>query len=169
VAEFADLTDLKAHLNMASTRDDGELLDMLDAADEVVRGLVGSFAASSVVERVAVFDGTALLSRKPSGAVDLGDVTGFTVNAAAGLLQEVPAPNGARLTATYGTGGEPVPAAVRLATVIIAAHLWETQRGTASPSPLSPDDVAPGFGAGFAIPNRAKELLAPYTRPVQVA
>jgi hypothetical protein len=55
--------------------------------------------------------------------------------------------------------------AIREAILIIAAHLWETQRGT-SPSALSlqgadiGDAVSPGLG--YAIPNRARELLEPY-------
>lgn len=59
---------------------------------------------------------------------------------------------------------------VRLAVKIIASHLWEVQRGTGSDtgararvaSPVG--DPVPGR-AGFAIPRRAAELLAPFLRP----
>jgi hypothetical protein len=174
VAEFATLTDVKAHTNVSSSVNDDELVTMLDAAEDVVRSLVGSFAAATVTERVTVAAGTVILSRPPAGAVTLTyadgtAVAGFTVSTAAGLLYDVPAANGAVLTASYPVGGGVVPAAVELATVIITAHLWETQRGTASPSPLSPDDAGPSFGAGFALPNRARDLLAPYIRSAQVA
>jgi hypothetical protein len=58
-----------------------------------------------------------------------------------------------------------------MATLIIAGHLWETQRGN-SPvaSALPAEDYSPGVvGMGFAIPARAMDLLAPYLRPPNVA
>jgi hypothetical protein len=69
---------------------------------------------------------------------------------------------------TYTAGYDDLPADVSGAIVLIAAHLWETQRGSA-PSALALQDPN-GFdpstpGLGFAIPNRAKELLAAYIRP----
>jgi hypothetical protein len=38
---------------------------------------------------------------------------------------------------TYSVGRPTVPAAVRLAILVIAAHLWETQRGAAPVGPLA--------------------------------
>lgn len=181
MAEFATLEDVKKHLNMTSTANDDELGLMLDAAEDVVRSLVGSFAAVEVTEPVAVHGGTAILSRRPVvGDVVLSDesLTGFTVDREAGLLRNVgyTASVGwaywgtTQLTATYSTGGGVAPAAVELATLIIVGHLWETQRGT-SPSALTlqGEDAGPTFGAGYAIPNRAKDLLAPYLRSGQIA
>jgi hypothetical protein len=172
VAEFATLADVKAHLNKTTTAADGELTLMLDAAEDVVRSLVGSFAPVTVTERVAVTGGTVLLSRVPTGAVTLTDadgtaVTGFVTSAEARVLYEV-ATWRSHLTASYPAGAGAVPPAVTLATVIIAAHLWETQRGT-SPSALAlqQPDADPGAfvgSAGYAIPSRAKELLEPFVR-----
>jgi hypothetical protein len=68
-------------------------------------------------------------------------------------------------TVTYTSGRADLPAAIRLAVLVIAEHLWETQRGAAPVGPLSGDDTFPTPGLGFAIPNRALELLAPYRRP----
>ena len=48
-------------------------------------------------------------------------------------------------------------ARAQLATRMLVAHLWETQRGPAS-SPLD-DDGTLIRGAGYAVPNRVKELL----------
>jgi hypothetical protein len=44
------LTDLKAHLNLDTTADDGELADMLDAAVDVVEGIVGPITSKTVTE-----------------------------------------------------------------------------------------------------------------------
>jgi hypothetical protein len=66
---------------------------------------------------------------------------------------------------TYSVGRPTVPAAVRLGILIVAGHLWETQRGAAPVGPLATDDTFATPGAGFAVPNRAVELLAPYRQP----
>jgi len=52
------------------------------------------------------------------------------------------------------------PAPVRLATLMLLDHLWETQRGPAS-NPVDDELGTPGT-FGFAVPNRVLELLAPY-------
>ncbi len=174
MAVFATLGDLKTHLDVTSTANDGELSLMLDAAEDVVRSLIGQqFSGAQVTERVVSTGGTVILAGRHVDDVVLngGAVTGFTVNRAAGLLYDVPYTAGP-LTATYTSGGGGVPAAVTLATLIIAGHLWETQRGT-SPSALSLQDPGADFGApavaGYAIPNRARDLLAPFVQSSQVA
>lgn len=52
------------------------------------------------------------------------------------------------------------PAPVKLATLMLLDHLWETQRGP-SATPLDVDTGAP-TGLGYAVPNRVLELLGPY-------
>jgi hypothetical protein len=56
-----------------------------------------------------------------------------------------------------------LPAPLYEAVLLIAAHLWDTQRGT-SPTALQQIE-APVPGAAYAIPNRARDLLAPYLPP----
>jgi hypothetical protein len=164
MAGFASLGDLKEHLNISSAASDSELLLMLDAANEVVSSMVGDLDGSTVTERVVVpYGGTVILSGRPVSNVQLngGAVSGFTVNSAAGLLYNVGVTGPA--TVTYTVGGGSTPSAVVLATLIIAAHLWETQRGATPVGPLATaDDTALTPGLGFAIPNRARELLEPF-------
>lgn len=166
---FADLSDLKAHLNYpaSKSRDDAELQLMLDAAADVVTALVGGYSGAVVSEVFAVRGGTVFLNAVPSGTVtvtnDYGSpVTGFSVRPAARLLVGVAAEG--YVTVSYDADGGFIPHAVKLATLIIAGHLWETQRGT-SPSQLGLQQAdESGFipGRGFAIPDRARELLAPF-------
>ena len=173
---FASLADLKAHLTIPSgyTTDDAELQLTLDAAEEVVEGLVGDFASAAFSDSLPVTSGTVLLPSRPSGSVLVADsdgqgVTGFTVRADARLLVGVSATG--YVTVTYPTGSDVVPASVRLATCIIAGHLWETQRGNGpGPLDLQGEQVPVGtFGAGFAVPARARELLARYILSGQIA
>jgi hypothetical protein len=60
---------------------------------------------------------------------------------------------------TYTIGRTTVPANVRMAVRIILQHLWATSRGAAQPAYLGGDDTSVIPGLGYAIPNRAMELL----------
>ncbi|WP_372728969.1 hypothetical protein [Nocardioides sp.] len=182
------LTDLKIHQNITTSADDDELADTLDAAVEVVAGMIGPLETSEVTEtHRAVSGSTLLLRRLPAGEVTAvsGRPTGFgsfsdltladyEVDVSAGVLRM--ADGGyfyGDYTVTYTSGRESLPASIRLAVLIIAAHLFETQRrpGFTSDAPAGfggvdgvPDASIPG--RGYAIPSRAQELLQPYMRPV---
>lgn len=170
---IASVGDLKKHLNITSSTDDDELVDILDAAERVVVSIAGDWSSGTVTESVPVSGGTAILGRRPSGAVLVnGSPVGGYVDRAAGVITGLVGYSNysgmvpPRLTVTYDVGAAGVPAAIRLAVLIIAAHLWETQRGPSPVGPLAAEDPFATPGVGYAIPNRAQELLAPYTRPV---
>ena len=173
------LTDLRAQTNITSTADDDELQDMLDAAVDVVTGIVGPIdTPASVTEtHYNVQSDVLVLKRMPVGSLvsvasRYGAVTtpltltDYELDPDTGLLRTVA---GARFygtyTVTYTSGRADLPAAIRLAVLVIAEHLWETQRGAAPVGPLADDDTFATPGLGYAIPNRALELLAPYRRP----
>jgi hypothetical protein len=63
------------------------------------------------------------------------------------------------ISVTYVAGYSIVPAEVGLAARIILQHLWETQRGSRGGSRPGGMDVTGVPGMGFAVPNRALELL----------
>lgn len=172
------VADLKAHANIpaASTTDDDELQEFLDAAVEIVEGMVGPLTEGPVTEvHRAVNTDTLVLRRQPASAVTAvssrygtSDLTALTLgdyelDADAGLLR---AYSGARFYGTYvieyTAGG--ITASDRLAVLIIAAHLLETQRvPMQSDAPAGFGDTVGGapVGVGYAIPNRALELLKP--------
>lgn len=171
MGQFATLDDVKRQINLSAAVDDDELTLMLDAAEEIVADIVGTFDAVAVTEQVTATGGQVLLSERPVGAVVLngGTVTGFRTSSA-GVLYDVPY-GYAPLTATYTIGDGQVPARVTLATAIITAHLYETQR---VPMQGGVDSAPPGFSGGidattptsrgYALPNRAIELLRPHAR-----
>lgn len=179
------LADLKTHLNITGTRDDDELAGMLAAAIEVVEGIVGPLSVRSVTETHYGVNGPVLILRqRPVGPVTAvatrgawgpytpGVLADYTLDEAAGLLRSTAGYRFAGdVTVTYPVGHAVVPYSVGLAVLIIAAHLWETQRGT-SPSALAlqqaDTDVPFTPGQSYAIPNRASELLAPYARQSQI-
>lgn len=175
------VADLKQHANMTTAVDDEELVDHLDAAVELVEGLIGPIdSPASVTETHRnVASDVLVLRSMPMGALTsvssrVGATTtaltlaDFELDAASGLLRR--ADGGGfygSFTVTYTSGRAALPASIFLAVLIVAAHLWATQRGQA-PSPLAVQDGefdAPAGGLGYAIPNRARDLLMPYMLP----
>jgi hypothetical protein len=179
------LVDLKTYLNITETADDGELTDMLDAAVNVVENIVGPLSGTPVTEthygvagpflvlrRVPAASLTAVSVRLYTGMDPVAqDVTAYSVDTDTGVVRLVNGyPLRGDVTVTYSAGYDTVPAAVSLATLIVAAQLWETQRG-AMPLPANATDDQTSFGVGFApaIPDRAKTLLEPFARGPMVA
>ncbi len=167
------LNELKVHLGVTSNRDDDEMQNMLDAAERWTSRYIG-MPVGVTTHGFRVYSDTTLLLLPATGLS--GDVTvidpagatvaGASVDLAAGIVRVPYRRSGTwtvTLTRPAGTGVEPD---LRLAVLIISAHLWETQRGAAPAGPLGDPGAAPAFGAGFAIPNRAQDLLAGYRLPV---
>lgn len=167
--------DFKVHLNIpaAQTDDDAELGRVLAAAVRTVERRVGFLTPTDVVEHHL---GLALapemvLRRAPVNELTSVEVLGgaavtsdqYLLDSEAGIVQLL----GGRTfhgdyTVTYQAGWAEVPDDIGLATLIIGAQLWETQRvpgrsATRFGQPAEPQPVR-----GFAIPNRAATLLAPY-------
>lgn len=163
--EFVTLAEVKRHANIASAAADDELRMIVGAAQDHVESLIGPVLHRTVTQTVATARGTVLLDTRP--VVSITSVmtgglsaSGYVLNPA-GFVENL---RGWSLTITYMVGRASCPDAVRLATCIIAAHLWRTQLG-GSPSALPDEngsDSPPAFGAGIAPPARAADLLAPY-------
>jgi hypothetical protein len=184
-AYLVSLADTKARLNIDATdySNDEELRSIIEAATLVVeRHLRQVVARRTVVETVIPTRGVAALSFTPVLALtSVVSVDGLTtwppgslrltdslVWTATGLDLYGP------LTITYTAGSAVVPANYSEATLEIIAHLWSSQRlSSLGPRPFGGygqggEESLPGLAAfGFAIPNRAVELLGP--RPPLVA
>lgn len=169
--EFITLAEVKAQANVTGTTHDAELDLFRGAAQEAVEGLIGPVLHRPVTETVwsGSYAGTTVVLRHwPVLSVDTvtsgGVAVEFSPNPAAGIVW---VHGFGQVTITYTVGREVVPDSVRVAALIIAAHLWSTQRGIA-PSPLAPDDGAPAPGMAYSIPNRATDLLRPFLLPSAV-
>lgn len=164
-----DLAGAKQHLNIpaTSTTNDGEITAWLDTLDAVIERYIGGpIVTREVVQRVTPVDrGTALLL----GKIPVVDVTQINGDAVSGLDIDPDAGmvrgsfGSAPVTVTYqaGRGDTPPPAIVGAAKVILG-HLWQTQRGQLQRPSLGGDETFAPLGLGFAVPNRALELLAPF-------
>lgn len=181
------LADAKAQLNIAAanTQYDAELQDYVDAVSRVVQSPqwppgIGPIDNQAVTEVVSLAErGRALLlSTMPVVSVDLMtsvydggtyDVTALYVeNAYSGVVRHKrhwPIIGIGPWTVGYTVGrGGVASKSANLAGRIIVAHLWETQRGRSGgrgPSANSEAATAISWGpSGFAVPNRALELLS---------
>lgn len=173
--EFITLAEVKQHANIpaSNTANDVELERFRSAAQEHVESLVGPVLWRVVVgETVHAHAGVVVLPLAPVVSVESltssGVAVSFALRKAAGLLLDVRASGD--LALSFTAGRESCPDAIRVAALIIAEHLWRTQRGGQSESTALPGEdfgaVSPGLG--YAIPNRALELLAPYLLPPAV-
>ena len=161
--EWITVDEVKRHANITSSTSDTEIELMRDAAQDAVEGLIGPVLWRTVTQRISANGSTLVLNTLPVVSVTSLTLNGSAVTYTAtdgGMLADVTVTGD--VVATYVAGRTQVPGAVRLAALIIAAHLWQTQLGSA-PTQLQDDfSAVPTVGVGYAIPNRAADLLAPY-------
>lgn len=100
-------------------------------------------AVSSVTDGVTTWDPGLLVLDGATGAIDVGS----------GALLS------GSLRVTYVAGYKVVPPNVILATQIVVAHLWQTQRVPSIAAPGFGGESAPVTGRGYLIPNQAAQLL----------
>lgn len=177
------LADAKDMLNIpqTSTTNDAELDSWIATIESSLEAMTGGpLVNRQITERVEVTSGYTVLcvrqrplvslvsvvsasSGQPLSIVDMTDLdrNAGTIRRSLGLpfigpyFMWLPIFN-VTYTAGWGTA---VPAAFNSAARIIIRHLWDTQRGAASAPMLGGDETAMIPGFGFAIPNRAVELL----------
>jgi hypothetical protein len=179
------LADARAHLNLSNTNEDAEVRFWNNAVTRAVEFYVGPVVARTVTEQhtvraapVVVLLQTPVLELTGVSAVLTGCVApaidGLAVDGGTGEVFRLD--GGAlsgRLSFTYRAGrtviGEHITGAAR----IILEHFWRTQRAGRRGGVLpGGDDYAvtePIPGLGYAVPNRAIELLAPDRLPPGVA
>lgn len=164
-----------ANISTTNTDPDDELQIHLASATRIVEWFVGPVIVRSHTQRVS--DRRPVLSRLPMLGPGLSPVLSLTsltplyttgiawsvsdvvVDPGTGALRHA---SGVRLwggpwTAVYTAGQQVVAPNWQLAALIIIQHLWETQRGASALPLVEGETVVPGLG--FAIPNRAADLL----------
>lgn len=194
---IVSLADVKFHLNKTDNTDDTELQYFIDAATPIVENIAGPVLPTQRVEVYSGGVSEIVLNWLPIISVDsvvetyanvnytltqinLGNGSGafnYTVDTTTGkIVRRVynmlgRFPDGVNnVKVTYTTGRATIPANIRLATLMLIQHLWSTSqlnRNGGRPS-LGGDDSFT-VGAGFAVPNRVRELLQPSPRVPGVA
>lgn len=180
------LADAKSHLNISSTSHDDELRGWLESVTHLVEQYTGICVRQTVTEthdiqpsgmRALALLRTPVLSLTSAAAVLTGGTTytvaDLDVDGSTGLVRRL---DGGRLygplRVTYTAGRTVIPANITAAARIILQHLWRTQQGPGRPIMGGSDDYAvtePIPGLGYAVPNRALQLLEPHRLPPGVA
>ena len=176
------LQDAKDMLNIpqATTSSDAELQSWIATVQTSLEGMTGGPLVNRVItERAELmsYQTVICVRQRPlvsvtsitgasGGAIDISggldlDVNAGTIRRKLGLpfygpyFQWLP-----QVTVVYVAGwGTVVPAAFGSAARIIIKNLWDTQHGPAQRPSMGGDEMVTLPGWGFAIPNRAAELL----------
>lgn len=175
------LAQAKAFTNISGTASDVELQLYVDSvADVVEAALGGPVEQRSITETVDVVDGgrALALSKRFATAVTTITANGVAVatsdayisagNVVRRKLGYAFSPSLDPVVVVYTAGIAAIgsaPAALTLAAAIIAGHLWDTQRGDVGGSGPGDDYGTVNTNVprlGFAVPNRALELMAPW-------
>lgn len=170
------LADAKAHLNITSTTHDEELRGWIETTTKVIERFVGAVVRRTVTEDYDYLPqfGARVLALRTTPAISLTSVVAvltsgidvavadLDLDGASGIVRRL---DGGRMVGplriTYTVGLTVVPANITHAARIILQHLWRTQHPPGRPQ-LGGDDYAvtePIPGLGYAVPNRALELL----------
>lgn len=184
------LADARRHLRYApgDTSDDEQIREWLETITIGVEHFAGACCRRTVIEQhdipgigsgVLALRRTPVLSLTSLSAVLTGGTSylaaDFAVDRATGVISRL---DGARiygpLLVTYVAGRTVIPANLSSAARIILQHLWRTQYGASrglssigGGDDYSVTEPMPGFG--YAIPNRAMQLLEPDRLPPGVA
>lgn len=177
------LQDAKDTLNIpqAMTTYDAELQSWIDTIETSLEGTTGGPAVNRSITERAVLDGsytvlqvrqrplvsvTSIVSVASGQAIDIS--SGLDLDPNAGTIRRklgypfygpyftwLPS-----MSVTYVAGwGVAVPAAFNAFGRIVIKHLWDTQHGPSARPSMGGDETVTLPGWGFAIPNRAAELL----------
>lgn len=184
------LSDAKAHLNIASTTTthDDELRGWIESVTHLVEQYTGICARGTVVEdhdiqpsgvRSLALRRTPVISLTSAVAILAGGTTyavaDLDVDTRMGIVRRL---DGGLMYGplrwTYVAGRSVIPANITAAGRIILQHLWRTQYGASRAGSaigggedfLVTEQIP---GLGYAVPNRALQLLEPHRLPPGVA
>ncbi|MFR0354166.1 hypothetical protein [Streptomyces sediminimaris] len=179
------LADAKNHINNSGSDEDDEIRFWINATTRAVEFFAGPIVVRAVTEKhnvrcvhelalrqvpaLALTSLVAVLDGAPSydaATLDLDGDTGIVQRKDGGLLY-------GPLRATYSAGRPIVTENITGCARVIFQHLWRTQRsGRRGGLAGGGDDYSvtePIPGLGFAVPNRALELLGPDRLPPGMA
>lgn len=166
--DIISVYDAKVQLKITNDVSDDELRSFIGSATAVVERVRGEAVVKrSFTEKITAVNGRVVLSRLPVVSVTsiasrdgltTWDVDDTDVDDA-GILTSTRTPLAGDLTVIYVAGYIEIPENYLMAARIILEHLWQTKRGNAGVPRPGGMEVATVSGLGFAVPNRALELL----------
>jgi hypothetical protein len=167
---IVSLSNVKKQLTKTTTTDDDEIRSYILSATENIEATCGVCRIRSFTER-ATGSGTLVLTNRPvitlttitpiyswSPTVAVGEVD---VHLETGVITRLNGwPFWGPYNVTYKAGRAIIPSSLRSAGMLIVQHLWESRRGLSSiPRYGGEEETVTLPGWGYAIPNRAAELM----------
>lgn len=180
---FLTAEETRAHLNLPDASNDAELAGFIAAACQLVEKLVGP--CRPVTKKWMCQGESLILPVRPILSVErivsvygevpleycyvdleLGTIDVYTLSGdwRTALLYGASYTWG-QVEVQYTAGRTELPAAIRLGALELCRHLWQFGQQGLRPRFGGAQDEASYATVGFAIPNRVKELLAPYMLP----
>lgn len=171
----------KLRIPLADTEHDEDIRDYIESATSVierhrreivVRRMFTDYHRTWGARELILYNTPALslISVQTVDGLFTWDLATLHLNGVAGIVTEVSGIFGVTFSGyikvVYEAGSRVIPADFQRAGLIIIEHLWQTERpgSQAGPYPGAYEDSMEGIrrtGTGFAIPNRALELLGP--------
>lgn len=189
---IASLDETRDYLNIAiaDPTANTELQRFIDAADPVIEDIVGPVTSASVTEWHNGGRPYIVLRQNPVLSVGtVTEYTGATANVLTvatdpsafgswtytfdpdGILYRVTsagsgffAAGATNIQVQYTVGRNPVPPNIKLAALELIRHLYQSTQQGGRPQFGGASEDMPWAPAGFAVPTRVIELLAPYRR-----
>lgn len=175
-APFVTLDEVKAHLNITSTRHDEELPRFISAVCTLIEKLIGPVTVRTVTDYLTDTDFPLVCSVRPTLELQsvthiLGgyDTTNLHLDPAAGII--IPTgwyalPLLGVVTLTYTAGRPTVTDDIRMAALEFIRHLWQQgQNGVQKPFGQGSDDTT-YTAMGYLMPNRVREMLSSEVLPM---
>jgi len=180
------LASAKAQLEITTTTDDDEIREYIEATTTAVEYFVGAVARRTVTQVIKGGSDRVLLHTTPVLAVtsvtalqpwqEAVTTSMLDADAETGVLRRIDGLllAGGEYRIAYTVGRTAVPANVSLAAKLILQHLWRTKYGASrglsgigGAEDFAVTEAVPGFG--YAIPNRALQLLQGDRQPGGIA
>lgn len=182
------LADAKTHIRITTPADDAQMRDWLGSITEGIEYLCGAVARRTVTETQHLpLHGAQLIALRTLPVLDLVsmtpvldggctyDVDTLDLDGATGAVQRL---DGGLLYGpvrpVYVAGRVATPPSLTTAGQLILQHLWRTKYGSSRALPgvgggedFDVTQPIPGFG--YAIPNRAMQLMEPHRLPPGIA
>jgi hypothetical protein len=170
------LAEAKQALNIVDSDSDDVLTDILNATIEYLDDTCGPSVPTPTTD---VVEGNRCIVLKTRPVISLTSVTGERIGALtvsdlrvseSGLIQAkygTTAISPDWYTVVYSAGRATVPDGIKQAAKVIVRHMFQEFRGPTR-RPGQGEDVT-ATGSGFAVPNRALEMMRPHMRRLRVA
>lgn len=165
--------DAKRHLNITTAAHDAEVAAIIAAAEAAISHHVGPLEPTTVTKRVFGRDGLMLpvvpvisvtsVTPYNGTALTVADLYADPDTGIVSYLSGASFGNGA-YTVVYEAGRTILPDDLALAVKELVRHLWDSQRGpTRRPGSPASDGASNSMpGAGYLLPFRVQELIAPH-------